>query len=1088
MKRLTATIACASAIMLATAAIGQRSGRPTAPKLSDATNSPFVVRTSHTSDSTSFKFHSGQQAPQRVKAYDVPFIEDFSSSATLGDWYIQDVNNDGNSWEYKDTYELVRIYWPPQDDNNDDYLVTPGINLGADDIYTLTFSYGSQGSRFDPSQMSVTMGTSEYATQHTTILYSDDNIVNFWNGSMKTVTITLPVEADGTYYFGFHCTSPSTSYCLYLDDIKVEQNGSHAAPGPVENLMVTPAEKGALKATINLTAPMETADGEPLGALDAIDLYRDDSLIHTFESPTPGYDLDFVDTTPARGLHVYKAIAIADEMEGVKAEASAYVGVDTPRAVTNIKAEETATGVSLSWDAPQGVNGGYVGPDVVKYRIIRSDAFEDDLELDDRYDDTSYLDEDLDMTVQNSVSYSITAFTVAGSSDAAYSKALFTGPSYPVPFYENFEYSSLKTSPWIMEYINSGLYPSRWQITPMGADPVCPPVDGDDGMLEFVSTLSGFALYQGNVIRLATPVIDLSETSEPYLSFYLFHYDTSVTSSTYDEETEETVTTTTTYNDKLSVQVALNNGEYVDVPNSTIMLSENNNGWTEYKIPLSAYKAKKVSIALVGTADAGGNICVDHMMVTDTYPIDLKITGLLGPSLVNVGETATYTANIINYGSTSTKNYTVDLYVDDEKVDSQKGPGAAIFANGGEKSVTLTFTPEQRHSGETHKLYAVINSAVDDCQTNNQSDIAELTVPGNEVPRVEAISGNPEGANVTINWEEPDFEAFLPAVNDNMESYAPFAISNIGNYTLIDNDGASATYVVSGISSYENAGAAMAWQVFDPTEAGIDTSLDFNRRWICHSGNQCLISWGADVSTGVSSNDDWLISPQLTGESQKITFYIKGITLAYPERFRVLYSDDTNSISDFVKIAEANYYSPSSYWRKFSVTLPDGAQYFAIHCISADAFGLMVDDIQYTPDSAYDFTPDLLGYNVYRDNVKINSEPIGELAYTDVNVPAGDHEYYVTATFPEGESAPSPRYVLSTSGLKDLTQAATANIRIAGHSGCIEIDGFNGRANVFAIDGRKVASEKIAGNLTFSINPGVYIVDCAGTISKVIVK
>ncbi|MFZ4708170.1 MAG: GEVED domain-containing protein, partial [Bacteroidales bacterium] len=49
---------------------------------------------------------------------------------------------------------------------------------------------------------------------------------------------------------------------------------------------------------------------------------------------------------------------------------------------------------------------------------------------------------------------------------------------------------------------------------------------------------------------------------------------------------------------------------------------------------------------------------------------------------------------------------------------------------------------------------------------------------------------------------------------------------------------------------------------------------------------------------------------------------------------------------------------------------------------------------------------DLMGYNVYRDNSKVNTTIIGvnTLVYNDVNVPAGSHLYYVTAVYPECEA------------------------------------------------------------------------------------
>ncbi len=52
----------------------------------------------------------------------------------------------------------------------------------------------------------------------------------------------------------------------------------------------------------------------------------------------------------------------------------------------------------------------------------------------------------------------------------------------------------------------------------------------------------------------------------------------------------------------------------------------------------------------------------------------------------------------------------------------------------------------------------------------------------------------------------------------------------------------------------------------------------------------------------------------------------------------------------------------------------------------------------------------LLGYNVYRDNVKVNNTPIGATTYVDQNVSAGNHVYQVSAVYNQGES-PKTDYV-----------------------------------------------------------------------------
>lgn len=1092
MKKTSAlTIAFAATVVAANAAVFMdRSGsKPGVTPTTSVGLTPFKSRILPTADKTAAKLGSRKGALRRAKAKDVPFVEDFTTADNLGDWGIQDINGDNSSWEYKESFGLVRIYYPAAgQERNDDWLVTPAINLGKDDVYTLTFSYGSQGTRYKPEQLTVTMGTSEYATRHTTVLYEDNNIQNFWNGSMKTVTITLPVEEDAPYYIGFHCTTPAGGYCLYLDDVRVEQNGTKAAPAAVTDLAVAPGAKGAPEATVSFKAPTTAADGSALKSISSIKVYRDQEAlpVKTFDAPAPGTALSFTDTGLSTGMHSWRAVADLNGEEGARADVSAYIGVDTPLAVTSLKAAEQADGsVSLTWDAALGSNGGYTGADVVTYKVKRTDGATETV-VGEGLTGTSFTDNAIDNSVQNYVYYIVEASTVTGVSKPAESNSLFTGPSYQVPFKENFAYGTLAKSPWVMETIVSSVMNPTWSIVAQGTSPVCPAIDGDDGMLAFNTLLGGLNFYQGAQVRIATPAISLKGTTDPYLSFYLFHYDTTETSQVYDEESGEYVTETTTYADKIKVQIAVDNGEYVDIPSSEIELAANNGGWTMYRIPLSAYKdASKASIGIVGIADGGGNIHIDNMVITDTYPADLEITDILGPQSCKTGKQAKYLVRVVNNGTSSTKAYTVSLCLDGKTVQTLENPGAAIFANGGEKLFHFTFTPELTHSGATHSVTARIDFAGDLCEANNTSDEIMLEVPAVTLPAVGALDGTQAQGQVTLTWDEPDLASYRAPRNDDLEQLAPFIIDGMSDYTLIDNDKSSETYCVSGIQSYDNAGAAMAFQVFNPDKAGIDIDEPFNRRWYARSGSQMLVSWGA---ANADANDDWFISPELSGDEQVVTFYVKSVSMAYNERFRVLYSRDTKSMSDFVKVAEANYYTPGGRWRKFSVRLPEGAKYFAIHCISADAFGLMVDDLSFVPLNATAQEFDLMGYNVYRDGVKINEAPVTDNTFTDSSMPAGVHSYAVTTLYAAGESSPSPVFTSGESGLNSI--AKPANFSAIGHEGCLELFVPEGsiKLGVYAVDGRRALSADVSGSMTFSLPAGVYIVRSATSTVKVLVK
>ena len=62
-------------------------------------HSPFFVKKTSEKTPSPMRHISPKAAPNVAIPYDVPFVEDFTSSTegTLKDWYIQDVNNNNVS-------------------------------------------------------------------------------------------------------------------------------------------------------------------------------------------------------------------------------------------------------------------------------------------------------------------------------------------------------------------------------------------------------------------------------------------------------------------------------------------------------------------------------------------------------------------------------------------------------------------------------------------------------------------------------------------------------------------------------------------------------------------------------------------------------------------------------------------------------------------------------------------------------------------------------------------------------------------------------------------------------------------------------
>ena len=198
-----------------------------------------------------------------------------------------------------------------------------------------------------------------------------------------------------------------------------------------------------------------------------------------------------------------------------------------------------------------------------------------------------------------------------------------------------------------------------------------------------------------------------------------------------------------------------------------------------------------------------------------------------------------------------------------------------------------------------------------------------------------------------------------------------------------------------------------------------------------------------------------------------------------PESFEVLYSTTTPTVEAFTKIGDTYDIANVSGWEEFKVELPEGARYFAIRCVSDSKFALMLDDITYIPVGATTEELSLVGYNVYRDGVKANAEPLPETVWYDDHVTEGtNYSYQVTAVYDKGESQLSEALQIVATGINRLT---SQQMRIGTAKGCIVVQGANGLpVEVFATDGRRISS--LSGNASNRITTGsgIYVVRIGG--------
>lgn len=189
---------------------------------------------------------------------------------------------------------------------------------------------------------------------------------------------------------------------------------------------------------------------------------------------------------------------------------------------------------------------------------------------------------------------------------------------------------------------------------------------------------------------------------------------------------------------------------------------------------------------------------------------------------------------------------------------------------------------------------------------------------------------------------------------DDFESYEDFAIDGIGDWIMIDVDGAG-TYSGGG-GEFPNQFDPKAFMVFNPLEAGVQNSdggggeefRDFDP----HSGDKYMGAWASvDVP-----NNDWMISPPITlaASGNMLEFYVKSLSDTYGlEEFNywIYVGSDIPTPDDF------NWYgmdiAPAGEWMLITEDLSNVAGEtirIGIQCTSNDAYMLMVDDVRVVAD------------------------------------------------------------------------------------------------------------------------------------------
>lgn len=182
---------------------------------------------------------------------------------------------------------------------------------------------------------------------------------------------------------------------------------------------------------------------------------------------------------------------------------------------------------------------------------------------------------------------------------------------------------------------------------------------------------------------------------------------------------------------------------------------------------------------------------------------------------------------------------------------------------------------------------------------------------------------------------EPNAQATYSSMNvdgavvkDDFETYTPWSINNVGDWTHYDGDKGT-VYTFGGIQ-HPNSGVAQAYIVFNPWQVSglaADYMQMFADIFAPHSGEQSMMSTGTTIDTGTPTNN-WLITPELSGEEQTVSFWVNapGDEVSRgeqnpnsgPETFYLYYSEDDTNPNSFIKINKDSYEAVYD-WKQYNI-------------------------------------------------------------------------------------------------------------------------------------------------------------------------
>lgn len=954
----------------------------------------------------------------------VPYTADFSNEKVLEAFTTIDNNNDESTWTWSASNGAYYRYNSTND--ADDYLVSSPIHLEAGKFYNAIVSASSYSANY-AEKFEVVLGKVNTAEALNQTVIAETEVAS---GTPVSYDGTFSVEETGEYFVAIHAISEANQFYLKIQSLSIVDGPAATAPAaPDFNVLVT--SKGDKSATVKVVAPTKALNGEDLTEnLTKIEIFRDGELLTTFEDVAPGATKRYLDEVTADGVHKYQAFPYNADGVGMKTdEVTVFIGEDIPAAIDELKVTG-ANPLHFSWNkvTEEGANGGYVDPTAVKYNVWT-------LKEETEYFWTYYDYDELLGTVTDADSFDgfnanegeqeYKVFAVEpenGKGVGEWTAAeVLVGAPYELPVKEGFAGKQLHYF-WLS---NADLLVAE---SATDSDGVAVALTGEE---------------EGDVY-LYTGKIDVNNASNPTLLLDVAGSGVSKIKLIGAKDGEDpevlsevSISSTAFTTAKVSLE-ALKGGSYAQVG-------------LEFEVATpsvyDSYSGQWQSI--------GDYILVDNIRVMDLYQYDLA-AAVSAPATVKAGEKATVTATISNESENAAKDYTVVIKAGDKELLNQTvSQSLAPFAS---KEFTAELETTIFDDAADVTITAEVSYAND---LNPDNDAAEtvITIKEPTAAQPENVTGVDKGdEGVELSWTAP--EATTAEVTETVEGYddndnggldADVHVGQIGEWTVYDGNGGVYGYGFNGVES--NLGNPGSWLVFNP--GAVSEQLTTN--YAAYSGDKYFISsCVAEPEGNVAQTNKWLISPELPGVAQTISFYTRELVADYgAESYEILASSTDTNPESFTLLESKT--TSSVEWEQITVDLPAGTKYFAIRHTSTDVWALLVDDVTYLSGGS-----DATAFNIYYEGELVATVEGDVTTYTVAaeKIAAGERTFAVSAVYANGqESKPVPVTVEVTTAIQNIIVSDSAPADVYTLDGKLvrqQAKSLDGLKGVYVVNGKAV--------------------------------